>query len=107
MNVKVTVDHTVNAAYIELSNEPIVRTVELSSSILVDMDALNMVVGIEVLDIDVELPLQRLQDEFHVHSNIVDLLYKLRPSVGHTLAKFQQSTDGVSARSGVKSLATS
>ena len=98
MSVKVMVDHTVDAAYIELSGEAVVRTVKLESAIMVDLDAMNVVVGIEVLNIDAELPLQRLKDEFHVHSNVVDLLQKLRPSLRFALGKLQQQTEGVSAR---------
>lgn len=102
MSVKVTVDNTVDAAYIELSNETVVRTVKLESAIMVDLDAMNVVVGIEVLNVDAELPLQRLKDEFHVHSNVVDLLERLRPSLRNALRRMQQQPEGVSARADQK-----
>jgi uncharacterized protein YuzE len=100
MSVKVTVDNTVDAAYIELSDNAVTRTVKLESAIAVDLDAMNVVVGIEVLNIDAELPLQRLKDEFHVHSNVVDLLEQLRPSLRYALGGMQQQPEGTSARVG-------
>lgn len=99
MSIKVTVDSTVDAAYIQLSDEAVVRTVKLESAIAVDLDAMNVVVGIEVLNIDTDLPFQRLKDEFHVHSSVVDLLQKLRPTLRYSLG-MQQQPEGTSARVG-------
>lgn len=107
MSIKIDVDPTVNAAYITLSDEEVVRTVELNDGIMVDLDNMGVVVGIEVLSIDTELPLQRLKDEFHVHSSVVHMLYMLRPSIGFQLGKFQQHSEGVSAREGAKALVAS
>lgn len=101
MSVKVSVDHTVNAAYIELSTEEVARTVKVEDGVMVDLDAMNVVVGIEVLNIDLDLPLQKLRDEFHVHSAVVNHLYSLRPNVGVLIARFQQNTEGVTTGSGV------
>jgi uncharacterized protein YuzE len=100
MNVKVEVDREVNAAYVTLSGEEVVRTVQVNPSVLVDLDRMGMVVGIEVLSIDAELPLAQLSTDFHVHSEVVGLLHKLRPSIGFQYARFQQSAEGVSAREG-------
>ena len=97
MSIKVSVDHSVNAAYIELSTEEVVRTVRVDDGVMVDLDAMGVVVGIEVLNIDIELPLQKLKDDFHVYSTVVDGLYSLRPSVGYQIAKFQQNMEGVTS----------
>jgi len=98
MSVKVMVDHSVDAAYIELSSNEIVRTVKLESGVMVDLDDMNVVVGIEIFGIDAELPLQRLHDEFHVRSDVLNILYTLRPSIGFQLAQFKQGPEGVSAK---------
>lgn len=69
-------------------------TREASEEVLVDLDEFNVVVGIEMLSIDGDIPFQRLIDDFHVHSSDVDLLRALRPSIGARLA---QGADGVSS----------
>jgi uncharacterized protein YuzE len=97
MSIKVEVDQSVGAAYIELSSNAVDRTEKLGGGILVDLDAMNVVVGIEVLSLDAELPLARLRDEFHVHSSVVDLLERLRPTIGYQVSRFQQATEGTSA----------
>lgn len=98
MNIKVTVDHSVNAAYIELADAEVERTVKLRDAVMIDLDKYGMVVGIEMLGIDVDLPLQQLRDEYHVDSKVVDVLYNLRPNLGYQLARFQQTTEGSSEK---------
>lgn len=46
----IDVDDSVNAAYITFSQESVARTIEVSGSLLVDLDACGDVVGIELLD---------------------------------------------------------
>ncbi len=96
MSIKVAVDKTVNAAYIELSDQTIVETVDLGNGIMVDLDAMRVVVGIEVLNLDAELPLARLREEFHVHSSVVRTLDHLRPTISYQLSRIQQATEGTS-----------
>lgn len=98
MSIKVTVDKTVNAAYIELSDNEVEETVDLGDGILIDLDDMRIVVGVEVLNLDAQLPLSRLREEFHVHSSVVDLLQRLRPTISYQLARFQQATEGSSVR---------
>ncbi|TFC20062.1 DUF2283 domain-containing protein [Cryobacterium algoritolerans] len=99
---KVSIDIEANAAYIAMSDEPVASTKHVTDVVLVDLDAMNVVVGIEVLRIDGEIPFQRLIDEFHVHSKDVELLRLLRPNVGAAFS-LHHGTDGVAApaRSGV------
>lgn len=47
-------------AYIQLTDEPIVETVEVTPSVLVDIDATNTVVGLELLSRTAELPVDAL-----------------------------------------------
>lgn len=52
MTMTVTSDATANAGYVRLSDNLVARTCELGDSILIDLDAMNVVVGIEVLRLD-------------------------------------------------------
>ena len=56
----ITVDPAVGAHYISLSDRPVASTEEVSDNILVDLDEFGVVIGIEVLDPDAELPLTDL-----------------------------------------------
>jgi uncharacterized protein YuzE len=92
----VSVDIEANAAYIAMSREPVATTKQVTDEVLVDLDAMNVVVGVEVLRIDAIIPFQRLIDEFHVHSTDVEMLRLLRPSVGAAVS-LRQGADGVAA----------
>jgi len=80
-SISVHIDHEADAAYIQLSKEKVVRTVEVTDSVLIDLDEYNIAVGIEVLELSAELPFTRLHTEYHVHSDVVDILRLIRPSV--------------------------
>jgi uncharacterized protein YuzE len=99
---KVSVDVEADAAYITMSDSPVVNTVQVTDGVLVDLDALRVVVGIEVLRINADIPFQRLIDEYHVHSDDVELLRLLRPNVGAAFS-LRQGSDGVAspAREGI------
>jgi uncharacterized protein YuzE len=51
MNLQITVDCEADAAYVNLSSEPVVRTDEVADGIHIDYDAENRPVGIEVLSV--------------------------------------------------------
>jgi uncharacterized protein YuzE len=59
--ITVEIDTNVGAAYIELSDEPIVETVEVTPSVQVDVDATGTVVGVELLSLDADLPVELLE----------------------------------------------
>lgn len=80
--LEVQVDLIADAAYVQLSREEVAETCQLSDAILVDLDADRVVVGIEVLTIDAELPFTELATRFHVRSEVIDFLRLIRPSVG-------------------------
>lgn len=46
----IDIDESVNAAYITLSQESVARTIEVSESVLMDLDDCGEVVGIELLN---------------------------------------------------------
>jgi uncharacterized protein YuzE len=49
MTATLTVDFAADAAYLTLSDHKVVETCEVSTDVLVDLDDLRMVVGVEVL----------------------------------------------------------
>ncbi|KDA04902.1 hypothetical protein DC31_02175 [Microbacterium sp. CH12i] len=87
----VEVDTTADAAYISMSDEAVAETVQVTDDVLVDFDEFRIVAGIELLRIDADIPFQKLIDDCHVHSDDVETLRKLRPSIGH---HFRSSSEG-------------
>ncbi|HEY3548855.1 MAG TPA: DUF2283 domain-containing protein [Propionicimonas sp.] len=79
--VVIELDGEVGTAYIRLSAEAVATTHEVSEDVLVDLDAMGVAVGVEVLRLTADLPFQRLTTEYHVHSAVIDLLRRIRPSV--------------------------
>lgn len=66
---------------------------------IVDLDKFAMVVGIELLRVDAEIPFQKLLDEYHIHSAVIEKVRALRPSLG---VQLQSASEGQSnsSRSG-------
>lgn len=87
-----TVDNDADAAYITMTSREITESKELGNGIIVDLDAMGIVVGIEILGLESRIPFQRLTDEFHVHTADVEYLRLLQPSISRFL--MQYSTDG-------------
>lgn len=81
MSVQVEIDHAADAAYVRLSGGSVDRTVSVSDDVNVDLDRLGVAVGIEMLHLGAELPFTTLVTDFHVHSDVVETLRQLRPSI--------------------------
>lgn len=91
----IEVDTAVHAAYIQLSDEPVARTVDLNGEILIDLDQYDVAVGIEVLDEGTPLPFDRLVSDFHVRTDVIGILRQIRPDVSSFLASpLSQGNDG-------------
>ncbi|MBH0775242.1 DUF2283 domain-containing protein [Nocardia bovistercoris] len=86
--VELQIDPNVGAAYIQLNDSAVVRTVEVTDSVLIDLDAMDMVVGIEVLSLSAEIPVGPLMRDWHIHSDVVSALQNIRPSVSGFVALF-------------------
>lgn len=97
-SINVSVDMTDDCAYIRLSSNPIRRSISVTDAVVVDVDEFHMVVGIEVLELGAELPFADLVERFHVHSDVVEILRKIRPSVSGFLS-LTQSSEAVRAGS--------
>ena len=103
-SARIELDTVANAAYVALSDNEIVMTRQVTDLVLVDLDAMNVVVGIEVLSLTAELPFQRLADEFHVHSDVIETLRRIRPSVGAFVAMTSTGVAGASAQTAPQAL---
>ena len=105
MNIELTIDQSANSAYIRLLNKPVKSSKVVNDDIIIDLDDMNLVIGIEILDLEAEIPFTELMSEFHVHSSTVELLRRLRPSISGFMSGF--SSDGAivpASRVGVASI---
>jgi len=89
--VELHIDQNVGAAYIQINDNPVARTVEVSEDVLVDLDAMDMVVGVEILSLTAEIPIGQLVRDHHIQSDAVSQLQKVRPSVASFFAAFTSS----------------
>lgn len=72
--VSVKLDRDAGAAYLRLSTNSIARTVEFSEDIYVDLDAMGVVVGVELLDLMIPMPINDLASKHHIHSDAIRIL---------------------------------
>lgn len=72
--VSVKLDLDAGAAYLRLSAQGVARTVEFSADILVDLDAMGVVVGVELFDLMMPIPLDDLASRHHIHSESIRIL---------------------------------
>lgn len=91
---KIEVDTTLDAAYIRLSDNPVVTTAAVSDEINVDLDEHNVLVGIECLALDAKIPYSKLTQDFHLHSQDEAKVRSLLPSIQKS--KIQGNFQGVS-----------
>lgn len=83
--ITVEIDTAIGAAYVKLSDAEIGRTEEYNEDIAVDLDGLGVVVGIEILDLSVPVPLDELVARYHIkRSTLARLLSGLRPQPART-----------------------
>lgn len=93
MNIELTIDQSANSAYIRLLNAPVKASKVINDDIVIDLDEMNLVIGIEILNLDAEIPFTVLVSDFHVHSTTVELLRRLRPSISGFISGF--SSEGM------------
>ena len=79
--VQIRVDRDADAAYIRLSNERVARTIEVNEDVLVDLDANGIAVGVEMLSLDAQIPFTKLKKHVHLHSEVIDHVRRIRPSI--------------------------
>lgn len=96
--ISVEVDRVLDSAYVRLSNEPVARTVEVTDEVLVDLDSMEVVVGIEVLSLAATIPHTELSAHHHVHSDVINVLRQITPSVGDFLVTWASESSATPTR---------
>lgn len=62
----IAVDTEVGTAYVTLSDADVSSTVEVTETVLADLDEFGVTIGVEVLNLSVPLPLTELTKKVHV-----------------------------------------
>ena len=88
----VEIDLDAGAAYVTMTDREVASTELLGAGVNVDLDEFRVVVGVELLTLEAEIPFDTLTNEFHVHSADVDRLKALRPSIAESVLHI--GTDG-------------
>lgn len=57
-----------------LSTKSVARTVEFSEDIYVDLDAIGVVVGVDLLDLMTPIPMDALALKHHIHNDSIRIL---------------------------------
>ena len=81
VSATLVVDHSADAAYLKLADAEIVETCEVAEHVLVDLDELRVVVGIEVLALDAYIPREQLILDYHLRADDLAVLDSIRPTV--------------------------
>lgn len=104
--IQVEIDPAASAAYITLSTNPVARTQEVTEAVMVDLDDHGVAVGIEVLDLGAKMPYEQLCTYYHVHSDVVDILKTIRPSIKVWSVSITSGPDGTSVPAAKQNLIT-
>lgn len=75
------IDLTANAAYLQLTDEEVARTVEVTPEIQVDLDRLGVATGVEILDLNQPVPVETISKQCHIRSDQLSALAWLRGTV--------------------------
>jgi uncharacterized protein YuzE len=70
----VELDEASSMAYVTFSGGPVAKTVAINDDLNIDLDENGNVLGIEYLNLKVELPEERLIDEFKMDAELVHKL---------------------------------
>lgn len=87
MIAKLMIDSDANAAYLRLHDGVVDRTCEVAPGVMVDLDSMNVVLGIEVLTLDTQIPYTELVQKYHVRSDEVRVLDLIRPNVTYFISR--------------------
>lgn len=78
MKQLLTVDFPADAAYLTLEDAPVAETVEAAPGILIDLDERGVTVGIELLDLSVEIPSAELEHRYRIRPEHLQQLRSVR-----------------------------
>lgn len=75
------VDRGAGAAYLSLSDNEVDRTVEVVPEVQVDLDKFGVAVGVEILDLNMVVPIGKISSKCHIRSEKLAALSSLRGTV--------------------------
>ena len=81
-SITVRIDELAEAAYVRFTDHRVCRTEEFDDATNVDLDEHGMVVGVELLDLSVSIPFDRLSERFHIDSKAIDMLREIAACQG-------------------------
>lgn len=86
--ISIETDWSIGACYARLSNAPVDRTETFNdeTSFLIDLDTMGEVVGLEILDLEQQIPLTDLCARYHIREERAAALALLLPSIRKTPA---------------------
>lgn len=90
------VDRDAGAAYLTLSDNEIVSTVEVVPEVQVDMDEFGVAVGVEILDLNMVVPVSKIASACHIKSDKLGALTALRGTVNSLVMR--ASPQGAASR---------
>jgi uncharacterized protein YuzE len=91
---EISIDLELNSAYIQISKGEVARTVSITSEINLDLKEDSSVLGIELLDLDADLPFALLSDSYKVEPTVLEMIHNLIPNLKQT--KLFGMTEGTS-----------
>lgn len=84
-------DQEAGTAYLRLSDNAVVRTIEHTDDVAVDLDEHDVVIGVEILNLTTPVDLDGLSNRFHIRTEAMSVLLNALDS---------SSTKSVSTRPG-------
>lgn len=103
-SIKLVVDNENDLAYITLSNNAVATSVEHNECVVVDLDEMNVAVGIELLDLDAKIPFAELKSQYHVQSDVVEILRRIQPTINKFVFSYKSNEDTAHTHSDAKAL---
>ncbi|QCV93948.1 DUF2283 domain-containing protein [Acidipropionibacterium acidipropionici] len=83
----VSVDFEAGAAYLQVSDHQVVETIEILPGLLIDLDELRCAVGVEVLSLGLEIPVEEITHRYHVRREDLAALPQMRPAITSFVAR--------------------
>lgn len=76
-----SVDFEADAAYLQVSDHQVVETIEILPGLLIDLDELRCAVGVEVLSLALEIPVDEITRRYHLRRENLAALTQMRPAI--------------------------
>lgn len=78
---RIEIDSEAEVAYLHLSDNDVATTVEITPEVNVDLDEMDVAVGIEVLDLSQQIPVDQITKGCHIKTGDQEALKALAESI--------------------------